>query len=135
MSEASSRNFQQDCISISVALACLILAFCLRQNAQRAALRAAGQATSGKHLPESPSSSQQDCISLALRAPWRDATCVSEAFSVLSEYPAARARASYWFDKTVPRAKCAALHYARGPQRQARSGRTVRALICACSCF
>ena len=24
-------------------------------------------------------SSQQDCISLALRAPWRDATCVSEA--------------------------------------------------------
>ena len=25
-------------------------------------------------------SSQQDCISLALRAPWRDATCVSEAF-------------------------------------------------------
>ena len=25
-------------------------------------------------------SSQQDCISLALHAPWRDATCVSEAF-------------------------------------------------------
>ena len=44
-------------------------------------------------------SSQQDCISLALRAPWRDATlhtlhtCVSEAFD-LSEYSAARARAS-----------------------------------------
>ena len=40
-------------------------------------------------------SSQQDCISLELRALWRDATCER---GVLSEYPAARARASYWFD-------------------------------------
>ena len=45
-------------------------------------------------------SSQQDCISLALRAPWRDATYVCER-GVLSEYPAARARASYWFDNYV----------------------------------
>ena len=47
-------------------------------------------------------SSQQDYmyiyISLALRAPWRDATYTCER-GVLSEYPAARARASYWLDK------------------------------------
>ena len=51
-------------------------------------------------------SSQQDCISLALRAPWRDATVCERGVcerGVLSEYPAARARASYWFDKRCAR--------------------------------
>ena len=61
-------------------------------------------------------SSQQDCISLALRAPWRD---VCER-GVLSEYPAARARASYWFDNIrqtlpgLPRAAWSSGRFAEG---------------------
>ena len=67
-----------------------------RQNAQR---QAAGQATSGNAFGKTPRMPR--CARQA-RQRLANATYVCER-CVLSEYPAARARASYWFDKHLVR--------------------------------
>ena len=73
-------------------------------------------------------SSQQACISLALRAPYGRA-CVSEAScpnferGVLSEFRAARTCASYWFDKSRAASSSLILHAPLGYKVSEQVGR------------